>query len=57
MAESYPNGKTLLRSGPPPLTPDQIPQSSVLPNAIRIIPQMRSQRAIWVLQLRGRAVA
>ena len=57
MAEAYPNGKSLLRPCPPPLIPGQIPQSSDSPNATRIIPRMRSRRAIWVLRLRGRAVA
>lgn len=57
MAEAYPNGKNLFRSCPSPLTPGQIPQSSVSPNVTRIIPRMRSQRVIWVLRLRGRAVA
>jgi len=46
MAEAYPNGKNLLYSNPPPLTPGQTPRSSVSPNATRIIPRMRLQLAI-----------
>ncbi len=57
MAEAYPNGEDLLRSSPPPLTPGQTLRSNVSRNATRIIPRMRSRPAIWVLRLRGRAVA